>query len=82
MPTPRAHAFVGVWNNDIYIIGGVDQTGILDIVEVYDPETDEWTSTDSIPTPMMVPSYAQVGDTLYVYGGITPNGRTPKTRTH
>src|SRR4029078_6755427 len=45
MPTTRNHAFVGVVNNKIYVIGGRQSAGMIpyssntDVVEEYDPAT-------------------------------------------
>ncbi len=43
MPTPRFNICSVVFNNKIYVIGGRDGSGnVLDIVEVYDPQSDSW----------------------------------------
>lgn len=43
MPTPRFNICSVVFNNRIYVIGGRNGSGtVLDIVEVYDPQTDSW----------------------------------------
>ena len=48
MPTTRNHAFVGVVNNKIYVIGGRQAAGMIpyssntDVVEEYDPATNTW----------------------------------------
>jgi len=51
MPTARNHGTTGVYNGKIYVKGGEDvQPAHLDIVEIYDPETNTWT-TGLAPMP-------------------------------
>ena len=54
MPSARNHGTTAVYNGKIYVIGGQDgqpaQQQPLDVVEMYDPETDTWT-TDLAPMP-------------------------------
>jgi len=50
MPTGRAQAaIVASGNGKIYVMGGYNETGELNIVEVYDPLTDTWETK----TPMI-----------------------------
>ena len=58
MPTARNHAFVGVVNNKIYVIGGrvgnafITRASNTGIVEEYDPATDQWGALKaSMPNP-------------------------------
>ncbi|ODS41550.1 MAG: hypothetical protein A7315_05760 [Candidatus Altiarchaeales archaeon WOR_SM1_79] len=50
MPTARNHGTTAVYNGKIYIIGG-EKTQLLDVVEVYDPETNTWGATGLAPMP-------------------------------
>jgi len=50
MPTARQELATAVLNGKIYAIGGYDSSGTpTNIVEVYDPATNTWTSAHPIP---------------------------------
>jgi streptogramin lyase/N-acetylneuraminic acid mutarotase len=56
MPTARNHGTTGVYNGKIYVIAGQDgqpaQQVPLDVVEMYDPETNTWsTGLAAMPSP-------------------------------
>ncbi len=58
-------------DNKIYILGGIDDTGMgpLGVVLVYDDETDSWEERAKMPTPghhLMVSKYK---GKIYVFGG-------------
>src|SRR5215210_3002885 len=42
----------------------------------YDPKRDEWTVLAQLPVPTRAAAAAGVGDSLYVFGGTTPDGNT------
>ncbi len=42
MPTPRYNFGLVVYNNMLYAIGGYGSTGVLSIVEIFNPATDQW----------------------------------------
>jgi hypothetical protein len=43
MPTPRTEIEATIISDNIYVIGGFDNTGkVLDTVEVYDIKNDSW----------------------------------------
>ncbi len=57
-------------NGRIYIPGGEDENGeILSIVEVYNPETDQWTTTSPIPSPRSDYSLVTSEGKIYLIGG-------------
>ena len=79
MPTPRSGVRANVVNGKIYLIGGNDpnvhfEPGASTHNEVYDPETDSWTTK----TPMLAAAsgYASAvfGDKIYVIGGLIGGG--------
>lgn len=82
MPTARNHAAVGVVDGMIYVIGGrlgaafITRASNTDIVEVYDPDTDQW---GALRAPMPTARSALAAGThdgkIYVAGGEvqTPN---------
>jgi N-acetylneuraminic acid mutarotase len=77
MPTARNHAAAGMVNNKIYVIGGrigaVFITGGgrgVDIVEEYDPATDQWgTLKAPMPTARSALASGTYGGKIYVAGG-------------
>jgi DNA-binding CsgD family transcriptional regulator len=77
MPTPRLGLAVVEQNGRIYTFGGVSSEGVTARVEIYDPEADAWTTGRSKPTPVGFVSAAQLGDKIYVPGGIDAN-RQPR----
>jgi hypothetical protein len=89
MPTRRAWLCANVVKDKIYLIGGNTWwappafTAETDLVEVYDPETDLWTTRASIPS--LIPSYppdvvasAVVDNKIYVVSfNMNPFGSFP-----
>ena len=76
MPTTRNHAFSGVVNGKIYVIGGrlgaahVTASSNTDVVEEYDPARDLWGAVKSrMPTPRSGGGWATYNGRIYVAGG-------------
>jgi N-acetylneuraminic acid mutarotase len=76
MPTTRNHAFVGVVNDKIYVIGGRQAAGMIpyssntDVVEEYDPATNRWGGVKQrMPTPRSGGGYASYNGRIYIGGG-------------
>jgi N-acetylneuraminic acid mutarotase len=76
MPTPRNHAYAGVVNGKIYVIGGrianpfITVASNLDIVEEYDPSTDQWGPQKArMPTARSGGGFATFGGRIYAAGG-------------
>jgi len=78
MPTKRQRPTANVVNGKIYLIGGFQYhdsyysnygTIELDVNEVYDPETDSWTTKTSIPITPSNPASATIDNKIYVIGG-------------
>jgi N-acetylneuraminic acid mutarotase len=53
----------------IYHLGGYSGGQFSGRVDVYDPNKNVWTSTDSMPTPRAYLSLAVINDVLYAIGG-------------
>jgi hypothetical protein len=52
MPTARNHGTTAVYGGNIYVVGGQASYQPTDVVEIYDPETDTWTTgLAPMPTP-------------------------------
>jgi N-acetylneuraminic acid mutarotase len=73
MPTPRYGFGIGVVNNKIYVIGGYNDSIILNGVEVYDPITNSWDTTNlaNLPTPRYFVGSAVYDNKIYIIGGTT-----------
>src|ERR671922_1967170 len=76
MPTARNHAAIGAVNNKIYVIGGrigaafVSVSSPTDVVEEYDPTTDQWGAIRArMPTPRSAVAWGVHGGRIYVAGG-------------
>lgn len=76
MPTARNHSAVGVVDNKIYVIAGrignafITRASNTDIVEVYDPATDQWGPLLApMPTPRSAPGWGTYNGKIYVAGG-------------
>lgn len=68
MPTPRNHAAAGAVGNRIYVNGGragsvfISVAQNLDLVEAYDPATDQWLLRAPMPTPRSATAWEVYGD--------------------
>ena len=54
----------------IYVIGGLQSSVGLNITQVYDPQTDSWTTGASMPTARYNLGSAVINDTIYAMGGV------------
>ncbi|MBE3142780.1 MAG: hypothetical protein IMZ61_02510 [Planctomycetes bacterium] len=75
MPTPiryaSAVATTGVFApKRIYVIGGLQNSYGLNITQVYDPQTDSWTTGASMLTARYNLGLAVINDTIYAMGGV------------
>ena len=70
MPTARQELATAALNGKIYAIGGFDSSGApTNIVEVYDPATNTWTSAHPIPVALHHNCAAVAAGKLYSFGG-------------
>jgi len=76
MPTVRADLSANVVDGKIYLIGGTEIYGYgawpraINVTEVYDPQTDSWTTKTPIPTAVAGYASAVVDNKIYVIGSI------------
>jgi N-acetylneuraminic acid mutarotase len=72
----QEHVTVAISQEQLVIIGGVvpsDQGySTTDIVQVYDIDSDSWSSAAPLPTALNHPNGAVVNGKIYVLGGLTP----------
>jgi N-acetylneuraminic acid mutarotase len=87
MPTARNHAAAGVVNGKIYVIGGrigaafITRASNVDIVEEYDPKTDQWGALKSpMPGgPRSASGWGTHNGIIYVVGGESRTGEANTT---
>jgi len=69
---PRRELGVTAVNGKIYIIGGFEADGTpTNVTQVYDPETNFWSTKALMPTSMGCHAAAVVNSSVYVFGGTT-----------
>lgn len=73
MPTARAVLRAAVLDGLIYVMGGNNDT-LTTLVEIYDPQTDSWSSGVSLPNPRGGFATGTLGNTIVIASGITDNG--------
>ncbi|MBE3142779.1 MAG: hypothetical protein IMZ61_02505, partial [Planctomycetes bacterium] len=81
MPTERQRPLANAVNGKIYLIGGFQyrdlpppQTTLeLGVNEVYDPETDSWTTKTSLPNTSYGPASTTADNKIYVISGFHSN---------
>jgi len=73
MPTPRWHLMAAVVDGKVYAMGGIAGVGnvrrVLDVVEVYDPAKDSWTSLAAMPIGNSNAGAATIGSKIHLIGG-------------
>ncbi len=76
MPTHRTELCASIVNGKIYLIGGKEYLEVnpfyheLDVNEVYNPESNSWTTNASMPVPAFGYASAVADDKIYVIGGL------------
>ncbi len=78
MPTKRSGTAAFLIKGKIYVIGGGYKKPdgnfqFLKTVEVYDPETDSWSTAPDMLQPHDYPAATTIGDTIYILGGHHPD---------
>jgi N-acetylneuraminic acid mutarotase len=70
LPTLRTSFGIAVYQNKIYVIGGLENNDIASAVnEVYDPATDTWTTKASMPIARASLDANTVNGKIYCIGG-------------
>jgi hypothetical protein len=75
MKTARGFAGAAAAGGNIYIIGGINEDGVLDINEVYQPGQEgktggPWSTDSPLPEPRYAMGVASVADIIHIIGGI------------
>jgi len=84
MPTSRAYPAVGVIDGKLYVVGGGNSdyrsSTIYNKLEVYDPQTNTWSTKAGIPTPRVEVAAGVINGKLYVVGGWTDYPTPPTNK--
>lgn len=70
----RERAGLAVKDDNIYIVGGRNESGYLDSIEIFNTETNTVTGSLNLPKKMIDPQAFFYNDTLYVIAGTDENG--------
>ena len=69
MPTARQGPFTGAIGTKVYVVGGLSNTSILAVNEIYDTAANTWSTGAPMPTPRYLGASAVVNNILYAIGG-------------
>jgi N-acetylneuraminic acid mutarotase len=80
MPDPRTGHAVAVGGTKIYVVGGRSLEGHpLARVDVFDTETNKWSTGAALPSSVVAATADFIGDKLHVAGGTSPEARRTLT---
>lgn len=66
---------ISLCDGQLYVTSGRSSNGLVGQTEVYDPKTNQWTSTGSLPASNYWPGLVSLHGLLYLVGGRTPTSR-------
>lgn len=72
-PTPRLEACFAAIKTDLYVAGGANSSGLLNVNEAYNSKSETWSTLASMPNAVETPGSATVGGKLYCFGGSSAN---------
>ncbi len=70
MPLARGALAATVVGRSIYVIGGRSKDRVLDVTQIFTPDSQTWADAAALNTPRFSFSAATVGRTIYVFGGL------------
>lgn len=76
-PPPRTNHTVVTYQEKIYLFGGANRDLWYSDTWCYDPALNEWTQLDCtgyVPAPCQGHAATVIGDTMYVFGGMSSQG--------
>ena len=76
MPTPRGGIDATGIGNRVFAVGGEEQSGTFEEVEVYDAELASWATMPPLPTPRHGLGVATLDGELYAASGGPEPGAT------
>lgn len=71
MHQQRSDASAAALHDKIYIVGGFNGLEVLNSVEVFDVETNQWSNLNSMISPRSGVSLVAFRDSLYAFGGFS-----------
>ncbi len=74
LPSAKSEFGVSKLDGQIYFVGGYKDGNALSTVDVYDPDSDTWTTVSDIPSPRQDPILVGLNGLLYVVGGVDQYG--------
>lgn len=74
LPQPRSRLALTAADGLLAAIGGEGPNGVVDAVDVYDPETNGWLPRSAKPLPVANVQAAVIDGVIYVPGGTTATG--------
>ena len=82
-PTARVGAATAVIGNKVYVAGGQDAgANKLDLLEIYDPDTETWSLGASLPGVRAGAAGGVIDGKWYLAGGVVASGSlTPSSST-
>jgi len=69
LPTARRNLALTAFENQLFAIGGETSQGITGALDVYNVDTDTWTSLEPKPTPVTEVGAAVINGLIYIPGG-------------
>jgi len=81
LPIKISSYSMAIYEGNLYIFGGRNQTGILDTVFLYDPVIDKWLSLPSMESSVENSTAVEFHGSIFVIGGADQHGYTRKVRS-
>jgi N-acetylneuraminic acid mutarotase len=75
LPTARSGLAGGVYEDELYAIGGEGSSGVTGELDAYNPASDNWKTLAVKPTPVSDISAVVIGGKIYVPGGRLTSGQ-------
>jgi hypothetical protein len=70
IPSRMGHSATTLSDGRVLLVGGIGVQGVLDSVEIYDPETQLVSQIDTLPEPRALHSASLVNGFVYLAGGV------------
>jgi hypothetical protein len=77
LTTKRQNAMGAAVGQTMYVIGGLNETGLLTDVESLAPGESAWTTAPALPDPQCCAAVGALGNVIAVAGGYGADGHTP-----
>jgi N-acetylneuraminic acid mutarotase len=74
--TKRQNAMGAAVGDTMYVVGGLNESGMLQEVEILGPEQTAWTPGPSLPNPLCCAAVGVLGGVIAIAGGYAADGQT------